>query len=89
MSVKDSTFYRNYISNIFKPTSRWDITGTKIMSTYSTTWMCNKCRVVVSTRQPKAGFIRGYGTGLLKSGPCPCGGDHDWHELTEGTWSPD
>lgn len=59
------------------------------MSTYITTWQCRKCGAIVRTVQPKAGFIRGYGSSQLKSGPCPGGGDHEWNELTEGQWVPD
>ena len=59
------------------------------MSTYITTWQCVKCGATVKTVQPKAGPIRGYGTGQLQSGPCPAGGDHDWHELTIGQWVED
>lgn len=57
------------------------------MSTYSTSWQCRKCGAVVHTRQEGAGFWRGYGSSQLKSGPCPAGGDHEWNELTNGTWS--
>lgn len=54
--------------------------------TYKTTWQCHKCMTVVTTIQEDAGFIRGYGKEKLKKGPCAAGGDHDWHELTEGEW---
>lgn len=56
------------------------------MSTYVTTWQCSKCGAVVRTVQENAGFVNGYGSGKLKSGPCPAGGDHDWNELTKGEW---
>jgi hypothetical protein len=56
-------------------------------NTYSTVYQCSKCSAVVPTSQPDAGFIRGYGTGQLKDGPCPAGGSHDWHELTQGKWT--
>jgi hypothetical protein len=59
------------------------------MSTYKTTYQCTKCGAIVPTVQPHAGFWRGYGSGQLKDGPCPAGGSHDWHELTEGKWVPD
>ncbi len=56
------------------------------MSTYVTTWQCYNCRAIVRTVQKDAGFVNGYGSGQLKSGPCPCGDSHDWHEITEGEW---
>lgn len=59
------------------------------MSTYSTTWQCSKCGAIVNTRQRSAGFLYGYGSSQLKSGPCPAGGDHNWNELTEGRWEND
>ena len=59
------------------------------MSTYSTTWQCCKCGAVVSTQQEGAGFWRGYGSGQLRSGPCPAGDSHDWRELVEGKWTRD
>lgn len=59
------------------------------MSTYITTWQCRKCGAVVRTVQRNAGFLQGYGTRQLQPGPCPGGGDHDWHELTKGQWLPD
>ena len=59
------------------------------MSTYITTWQCVKCGAIVKTRQPNAGFWCGYGTRQLADGPCPAGGDHDWHELTRGKWVDD
>lgn len=59
------------------------------MSTYITTWQCVKCGATVKTKQPNAGFWCGYGTRQLADGPCPAGGDHDWHELTRGTWVDD
>ncbi len=62
------------------------IFGNYVMSTYSTTWQCRKCGAIVHTRQKSAGFLYGYGSSQLQSGPCPAGGDHEWHELTQGTW---
>ena len=59
------------------------------MGTYATTWQCSKCGAVVPTVQKNAGFILGYGSGQLKDGPCPKGGSHEWHELTEGRWIDD
>lgn len=59
------------------------------MSTYRTTFQCSKCGIAIPTVQRNAGFLYGYGTSQLKSGPCPAGGDHDWHEVTSGTWSDD
>lgn len=59
------------------------------MSTYITTWQCVKCGAIVTTKQPNAGFWHGYGIRQLADGPCPKGGDHDWHELTQGKWVDD
>lgn len=59
------------------------------MSTYITTWQCRKCGATVRTTQTHAGFWRGYGTRQLAEGPCPGGGDHDWHELVKGVWVDD
>lgn len=56
------------------------------MSTYVAIWQCCKCGAQVGPiRQENAGFWYGYGSGKLAKGPCPAGGDHDWHELT-GHW---
>lgn len=51
------------------------------MSTYITSWQCVKCGAIVKTKQPKAAFLRGYGTRQLADGPCPARGSHDQHEL--------
>lgn len=51
------------------------------MGTYVATWQCVKCGAQVSTRQPNAGFWNGHGESQLASGPCPRGGDHEWHKL--------
>lgn len=51
------------------------------MGTYVATWQCVKCGAQVSTRQEDAGFWRGHGESQLASGPCPRGGDHEWHKL--------
>ena len=59
------------------------------MSTYRTVWQCTKCGAQIPTVQRDAGFWRGYGKSQLRSGPCPGGGDHEWNELTEGSWSDD
>ncbi len=59
------------------------------MSTYITTQQCVKCGAIVRTKQPHAGFWRGYGSSQLQNGPCPRGGDHEWHELTQGKYIPD
>lgn len=59
------------------------------MATYVTTWQCRKCGAEVPTKQPDAGFWRGYGERQLATGPCPGGGDHEWHELVEGQWIDD
>lgn len=57
------------------------------MSTYRTTWSCSKCGITIPTVQRNAGFLYGYGK--PKDGPCPNGGNHDWYEIVEGTWSDD
>ncbi|MBP5435372.1 hypothetical protein J6Z39_06090 [bacterium] len=57
------------------------------MSTYVTVWQCAKCGAVIPTRQPNAGFLYGYGK--PKSGPCPCGGDHEWNEIVDGHYEED
>ena len=57
------------------------------MGTYRTTWQCSKCGAVIPTVQRNAGFLNGYGK--PKDGPCPAGGNHDWYEIVEGTWSDD
>lgn len=59
------------------------------MSTYRTTFQCRKCGIAIPTVQRNAGFLYGYGSSQLKSGPCPAGGDHEWNEVTNGTWSDD
>lgn len=67
------------------------------MSTYKTVWMCTKCGVSCQT------IKRGTGssTVMTENGEiplsiwleridhCPAGGDHDWFEIGEGTWSDD
>lgn len=55
------------------------------MGTYVATWQCVKCGAQVSTKQEMAGFLYGYGESQLCSGPCPRGGDHEWHKLI-GNW---
>lgn len=57
---------------------------------YSTTWQCTKCGAMISTRQNQDGcFWTDTGRNQLNDGPCPAGGDHDWHEITKGIWSED
>lgn len=82
-SAKSSTFAAKFET---KTVPDRVIFGKNIMSTYSTTWQCLKCGAVVHTRQKDAGFLYGYGSSQLQSGPCPAGGDHEWNELTHGTW---
>lgn len=45
---------------------------------------------MISTRQNQDGcFWTDTGRNQLNDGPCPAGGDHDWHEITKGIWSED
>lgn len=72
-------------SQSFKLLSR-DVNVTDRKGTYRTTWQCHKCMTVITTVQENAGFLYGYGDGQLRQGPCAMGGDHDWHQLTQGEW---
>lgn len=67
------------IYDYYKPTCRWDITGTNIMGTLRRLWQCSKCGITVPTTQRNAGFLNSYGLLQLSKGPCPAGGDHDWN----------
>lgn len=58
------------------------------MSTYVATWLCSKCGkwVVIHVDHEILWDERALTVAnSARQDPCPCGCDHEWHELT-GHW---